>query len=1310
MEFHTSSFLAKPHFPSSISPFLPPSSLTTLTKKTPFKFRKTHLKSFPNPPFSTNLPLQKTKKSHIAARFGRPTKRRNSLRKKLTGGDSQVRQNPQNIIDPVHHFVDNQVSDLNLSSDRLERVTGEIGSSQIDFESSNLGNSKKFGESVLWNKLEGWVDQYKKDIEFWGIGSNPIFTVFQDFDGNAERVVVDEDEILKRSGVEPLYYKKESDLGDFYEVNSKISHAKFLAKEIESGKNVIPRNSSVAKFVVSGEKSDVVSRIRSLIVPPKSLAKASKVGIAVVCGFAFVWMIRKLFSLGGKETEMSSFEKEMLRRKMKSRMGKEKVQKGSVEVMEKPSEMPTVFTERPSLDKEEVLNSIRESKGSNNGLVVQDVGGVRETASIDVDVKIREIQMMARHAREIEKGESSPSEGGELDEQAPNILSEESTEELDEDVSEEHDEGDTNPTNKVLSEESAETRIFNGALGMEILGNHEKQSGSSQFISKEVSEGNEDVEPHSISNGRISNGDSKTQANSLIQSHDILSSSNLTEGSQLNPSKKTPVRRKPKIIRSVKEAREYLLQKHDKESRVGDIPTTAAAEDERMDNCFRQRLEEGDKALKSFDADREVDSVPALKVSGYYAVKRNDGLATDTNGLKLEADTSSILSQNRLSDPPSVENSGVDSAVNLVKTMKISEMFKPSDSRGSSNFIPGENDVLDASPEANKPHLAELRSEEVDTLDGTPKPTDLSKTSDLDSGRNAFHNTNKLTKEAGVPYENVIDDANLQKKVYLSNGNGNVKHDEMNKTPNPTKESEIVVPAAVRRDLDGFDSEKKEFLPREINDEIDHKEELFANKENWLEKNFHEVEPIVKKIGSGFRDNYNVAREKIKQEVDTELDLMTLGSITNDTELEWMQDDKLKEIVFRVRDNELAGRDPFNSMDPEDKVAFYKGLDSKVEKVNQELSILHEWLHSNIENVDYGADGISIYDPPEKVIPRWKGPPLDNISEILNNSGNQQQVESSLQKANESTKSDSIETSQEASTSNSPSREKISKISKTVIEASDGSIKPGKRSGKEFWKHTKKWSRGFVESYNAEADPEVKSVMKDIGKDLDRWITEKEIKDAADLMDKIPQKGKENIEKKLSKLRREMEMFGPQAVVSKYREYAEEKEEDYLWWFDLPHLLCIELYTYDGEDQRVGFYSLEMAMDLELEPKPRHVIAFEDTSDCKNFCYIIQAHLEMIGKGKAFIVPQPPKDVFRQAKGDGFGVTVIRKGEIKLNVDQTLEEVEELITEIGSKMYHDKIMRERSVDISSLMKGVLGVSPPSKRKRKKRARKKPSKS
>lgn len=67
------------------------------------------------------------------------------------------------------------------------------------------------------------------------------------------------------------------------------------------------------------------------------------------------------------------------------------------------------------------------------------------------------------------------------------------------------------------------------------------------------------------------------------------------------------------------------------------------------------------------------------------------------------------------------------------------------------------------------------------------------------------------------------------------------------------------------------------------------------------------------------------------------------------------------------------------------------------------------------------------------------------------------------------------------------------------------------------------------------------------------------------------------------------------------------------------------MYTVHNGEQRVGLYSLEMATDLELEPKPYHVIAFEDAGDCKNLCYIIQAHMEMLGNGHAFVVPRPPK-------------------------------------------------------------------------------------
>lgn len=129
------------------------------------------------------------------------------------------------------------------------------------------------------------------------------------------------------------------------------------------------------------------------------------------------------------------------------------------------------------------------------------------------------------------------------------------------------------------------------------------------------------------------------------------------------------------------------------------------------------------------------------------------------------------------------------------------------------------------------------------------------------------------------------------------------------------------------------------------------------------------------------------------------------------------------------------------------------------------------------------------------------------------------------------------------------------KSPKIIIEGSDGSVRAGKKSGKEYWEHTKKWSRGFLDSYNAETDPEIKATMKDIGKDLKRWITEKEIQESADLMDKLPERGQKFIQEKLNKVKREMELYGPQAVINKYSEYTEEKEEDYLWWLDLPFVL-----------------------------------------------------------------------------------------------------------------------------------------------------------
>ena len=48
-------------------------------------------------------------------------------------------------------------------------------------------------------------------------------------------------------------------------------------------------------------------------------------------------------------------------------------------------------------------------------------------------------------------------------------------------------------------------------------------------------------------------------------------------------------------------------------------------------------------------------------------------------------------------------------------------------------------------------------------------------------------------------------------------------------------------------------------------------------------------------------------------------------------------------------------------------------------------------------------------------------------------------------------------------------------------------------------------------------------------------------------------------------------------------------------------------------------------------------------------------------------------------------------------MDQTLEEAEENIVEIGSQIYHDKIMKGCNVDVDSVMKGVFGLTKPNKR-------------
>ncbi|XP_038682897.1 uncharacterized protein LOC119983305 [Tripterygium wilfordii] len=1135
--------------------------------------------------FSFCSPFYATTRLRVSAQFGRSTTRRNWLRKKLLE-DQKVRLNPTSLNpspDPqVYHNV--EILGKNLS-----------GHSENQRDSCyNVVDSSNLGESALLVKLENWVEQYKKDAEFWGIGPTPIFTVFQGLDGNVERVVVDEDEILSRSPV------GSGEFEDLREVNSKILYARSLAQKMEKGESVISRNSTIVKFVSSteksdftstigvdnviprddtvtkpvssSEKSDFTSSIRGVVLSPNFVPKLLKFGSIVLCGLIVFGAVKKLLSFGNKEEQLTEQEEETL-------------ENPRVEVVQESPEPPIVSFKKPKLDKGELMNSILKAKGLQGRLAVHEHSSSQTTTSVDFDNRIKEIREMARKAHENEGMENSLAE--QIDEKR---------ETEDEKLSNEIEMvGRQRVGGAGFLIDISDTKLEEGRVIA--TSTDEPKGDDTKIFSKVGNNGNENVPVSSIASIEISKDQQSIEQDLMDDGSNFpavirkeILPSNATDG-ELCISKSKPKRMKRRVIRSVEEAREFLVNKRDKQ---GDIDKT------------------------------EVNDVQ--NISGLLSAKR------------LSSNTGQRVSKDR-------KVSDVKSEISEYETARKS--FTPKD-----ESIPSE-----------------------DFYSG-----------DRDKGCGEVSISVSTDSEVCIPKENESGTPR--------------RHDS-------------------RDAVEGCEGDDKPKPPTSLSHEINGSKERTRHPvkaENWIEKNFHEVEPILKKIGDGFRENYMVARERANEPLD--MDLGQLISNANDGELEWMNDENLREIVFQVRENELMGKDPFHLIADEDKLAFFKGLEKKVEKDNEKLSHLHNWLHSNIENLDYGADGISLYDPPEKIIPRWKGPPLEKNPEFLNNFEEQRKAifagktdrsypakkdeQNFLQKSTESIGNGNVARNSANQAFVKGVHDRDPKGSKTVIEGSDGTVRSGKKSGKEYWQHTKKWSRGFLESYNAETDPEVKSSMKEMGKDLDRWITEEEIQESADLMSKLPERNKEFMEKKLNKLKREMELFGPQAVVSKYREYADDKEQDYLWWLDLPHVLCIELYTTENEEQKIGFYSLEMAADLELEPKPYHVIAFEDAGDCKNLCYIIQAHMDMLGNGHAFVVARPPKDAFREAKANGFGVTVIRKGELPLNIDQTLEEVEEQVTEIGSKIYHDKITQERSVDTSAIMKGVFGVENTTRRKRSKR--------
>ncbi|KAH7439545.1 hypothetical protein KP509_04G066300 [Ceratopteris richardii] len=265
-----------------------------------------------------------------------------------------------------------------------------------------------------------------------------------------------------------------------------------------------------------------------------------------------------------------------------------------------------------------------------------------------------------------------------------------------------------------------------------------------------------------------------------------------------------------------------------------------------------------------------------------------------------------------------------------------------------------------------------------------------------------------------------------------------------------------------------------------------------------------------------------------------------------------------------------------------------------------------------------------------------------------------------------------------------------------------GHVQPARKAS--IFSSTKQWSKELHRKYNLEQDPEIRDLMKEIGSDLDSWLTEEEIEETARLASKLQEVDDEDILRDYSKAQRkikeEREKFGLNAVLEKYKEY-QPKAADKLWWLDLPCVMCLMV----ANEEEHGLYGLNMNIDdddddddgdnddddgngYRRSQMARHIVAFEDRRDASNFCHLLEVKSKF---DAAEVRPFSPKELLHACKKEGFQVTVLTSGQVQIHIDQTLEEIENRILEIGSSVYWDQLERDHSIDMDSLLYQRFGL-------------------
>ena len=666
-------------------------------------------------------------------------------------------------------------------------------------------------------------------------------------------------------------------------------------------------------------------------------------------------------------------------------------------------------------------------------------------------------------------------------------------------------------------------------------------------------------------------------------------------------------------------------------------------------------------------------------------------------------------------ETPSATGAENTKNVGISETLQNKVVIEDSDSgRSTGAEVPFQGDVVPSLNGGSKPHRSTLNGSAKASTDGKPTPSTLGEVK-LPSNGNATPNVDGTARP--------VTPASSQPMKFKSMRV--ITSPEEARARIAARKAKDVNSSAKGSSVNSARSKFSRIKMRPIESAVD---ELGADSESR-----------EKDSGAADDQSFDGNKTNSKSSSSSQKETQEPKSKEQQEEEAWMRDEVLRRVVFKVRDNEEAGLDSFHGLDSEEEQKFFKGLERKFEREGEAVK---NWIQDRVENLDYGLNGVGVDDPPESVFPRWKDSEnphakrfqkfqedrkrilqqhmgISTPSQTDHTSSASTPAPSSASKPTPkpSAKSPPKPSSNSSSSHPSPaptttsnttskkdeSRERLQSNgnasgSKTIVTSSGKQAKPAPRE----WQHTKKWAQELQKKYDLETDPEQRSMIEEVGQDLDRWITEDEIEEAQRLLSKglagEQEYVKMHYEKTREKIKKQHDMFGSEAMVSKYSEYKEPKEVE-LWWLDLPFVCCIGMTksSDDGETSQ-GFYSLDMTPDFAgmvtqggKTPTYNHTIAFQDPKDASNFCGLLLSERHM-----ADVIPMAPKDLYKDAKQEGFKVTVIKKGQLGLVPGQALDDVEQRLIEIGSSIYWEELERMQSIDIDAVLDEGLGYGRPSR--------------